>query len=250
MELAEIKEYLDQKVLQYNCKDFISEDPVQFPHRYSKLQDIEIMGFLIATISWGNRNSILKSGNRLMQILEDEPYEFVMDYSGQPLNFVHRTFNSIDLSFFLYALKNIYKTFPSLEDAFYLKPNQIEMKQRILNFRGEFLAVPHELRSEKHLSNPAKGSSAKRVNMFLRWMVRKDDGGVDLGLWNTIQPSELYLPLDVHTGNISRELGILKRKQNDWKALEEVQQVLRQFDPIDPVKYDFALFGIGVNRDL
>ena len=246
MDTKELKEYLDFKVEQYNTPDFISSDPIQLPHRFSKKEDIEIVGFLVSMIAWGNRPSIIRSGARLIEIMGNSPHEYIQHYCS-PINshFVHRTFNLVDLDFFFRSLQNIYKN-GGLEAAF-CKHEKIEgVKGRIVNFRNKFLSIEHAQRSEKHISNPMKNSASKRLNMFLRWMSRKDKCGVDFGIWNTISPSELYVPLDVHTGNNSRDLGILLRKQNDWKALEELMTVLRKFDPSDPVKYDFALFGIGV----
>lgn len=246
MNTKDLKEFLDFKVEQYNTPNFIETDPIQLPHRFSKKEDIEIVGFLVSMIAWGNRASIIKSGTRLIEIMENSPHEFIQHYrSSNSSHFVHRTFNSIDLDFFFRSLQNIYKN-GSLEAAF-SKDEKIEgAKGRIVNFRNKFLSIGHEERSNKHVSNPMKNSASKRLNMFLRWMSRKDKCGVDFGIWNTICPSELYIPLDVHTGNNSRDLGLLKRKQNDWKALEELMTALRKFDPLDPVKYDFALFGIGV----
>lgn len=246
----ELKAFLDEKYLQYHTPNFIQDDPIQLPHLFRNKEDIEIVGFIVATIAWGNRKSIIKSGEKLIQILQENPYEFVMNYEGQPLQFVHRTFNGDDLSYFLLSLKNIYTKYGSLENAFALKAGEQGIKSRIINFRNIFLELPHESRVEKHLSNPEKNSSAKRLNMFLRWMVRDSGREVDFGLWKSISPSELHLPLDVHTGNIGRKLGILTRTQNDWKAVAEIQSVLVEFDPNDPVKYDFALFGLGVYDEL
>lgn len=245
MNIEEVKEYLDFKAEQYNTPDFISSDPIQLAHRFTNKEDIEIVGFLVSMIAWGNRASIIKSGTRLIEIMGNSPLEYVQTYTP-PLrkHFVHRTFNSVDLDFFFRSLQNIYND-GGLEAAF-SKHDQLDgVKGRIVNFRNKFLAVDHEERSNKHISNPLKNSASKRLNMFLRWMVRKDKCGVDFGIWDSISPSELYVPLDVHTGNNSRDLGLLLRKQNDWKALEELMSVLRRFDTEDPVKYDFALFGIG-----
>lgn len=244
----DIKELLEQKAQQFNSVDFISTDPIQVLHNYSDRRDIEIMGFLMATIAWGNRKMIIKNGRLLESMMDFSPYEYIMNYTkGQASTFpfVHRTFNAIDLDFFCSSLQNIYTTHGSLEQVFHIHPHYSGIKGRIITFREAFLSVEHPSRSEKHLSNPLKNSAAKRINMFLRWMVRNDEQGVDFGIWKSIQPSELYLPLDVHTGKIARKLGILHRKQDDWKALEEIMQVLREFDPVDPVKYDFALFGLG-----
>ena len=245
---AEIKDLLDLKVEQFNSVDFIATDPIQLPHRFTQKEDIEIIGFLMATIAWGNRTMIIKNGERLLDIMDHQPHEFVLNYpSSSILNtgFVHRTLNVIDLDFVFRVLHQLYTYEKGLEGAFSEHPEIKGVKGRIIQFRSRVLQEIHEQRSEKHFSNPAKNSAAKRLNMFLRWMVRHDDKGVDFGIWKTISPSELYLPLDVHTGNIARKLGILHRKQDDWKALEEVMDVLREFDSKDPVKYDFALFGLG-----
>lgn len=246
MNFAELKDFLDHKAEQYENAAFIESDPILLPHRFHRKEDIEIIAFLVATIAWGNRKSIIKSGDKLIHVLNDHPFEFVMNYQGQPLNFVHRTFNAHDLSFFLLALRNIYENHGGLEEAFSLAKNQSSAKQRIINFRQKFLALPHDSRSDKHLSNPEKNSAAKRINMFLRWMVRDATKGVDFGVWPSISPAELCIPLDVHTSNNARRLGLITRKQDDWKALDELMQQLRQFDPKDPAKYDFALFGLGV----
>lgn len=251
MDFKELKEFLDFKVEQYNTPNFIAEDPISIPHRFSKKEDIEITGFILATIAWGNRKSILSNGDKLIKIMGNDPHEFVMNYQTPKalIPFVHRTFNSTDLDFFFRSLKSIYEK-GTLEDLFGMHPEEIGIKGRIINFRNQFIEIEHEHRSEKHLSNPAKGSSAKRLNMFLRWMVRKDNCGVDFGIWENIPMSELHLPLDVHTGNIARKLGMLSRTQNDWRALSELQAHLIAMDPVDPVKYDFALFGLGVYDDL
>lgn len=246
MNKSELKEYLDFKALEYNTKLFIDSDPIQLPHRFELKEDIEIIAFLVSTIAWGKRQMIINSGERLIKIMGNNPYDFIMNYnSNTELQFVHRTFNAIDLDFFFRSLKHIYQT-GGLEAAF-SKHKDIEgVKGRIVNFRNRFFETEHDKRSEKHISNPAKNSAAKRINMFLRWMIRKDNCGVDFGIWDSINQSELYIPLDVHTSNVSRELGLLERKQDDWKALEEIMEQLKEFDPNDPSKYDFALFGIGV----
>lgn len=241
----ELKEYLDFKSNQYNNPKFIESDPIQLPHQFDRKEDIEIVSFLISTIAWGNRSMIIRSGTKLLEIMRYEPYDFILNYNAtKQLDFVHRTFNGVDLDFFFRSLQNIYQK-SDLEAAFALHPEIEGVKGRIIQFRETFLAVAHEKRSEKHLSNPAKNSATKRINMFLRWMVRNDKMGVDFGIWNSISPAELYLPLDVHTSRNARDLGLLSRKQDDWKALEELMVNLRQFDPLDPTKYDFALFGIG-----
>lgn len=267
-DITAIKDILDKKVALYNRKEFIEADPISIPHRYTRKQDIEIAGFLSATIAWGNRISIVKNGNRLMNLMDDEPYKFVMSASNTELQrldkFVHRTFNSSDCLFFIESLKQIYTKYGSLEGAFTgfpekaatsengvkpgLKSGSLNIYDAIINFRNEFLKTPHLNRSEKHIANPAKGSSAKRINMFLRWMVRKDNNGVDFGIWNSIKPAQLMCPLDVHSGRTARHYGLLQRPQNDWKAVMELTGNLSLLDPMDPVKYDFALFGSGVDR--
>lgn len=236
------------KVQEFNSVEFIQTDPIQIPHRFEKKQDIEIIGLLVALIAWGNRTMIIRNGEKLTKMMGNAPLEFVMNYTSKDLEhieFVHRTFNKYDLDFMLRALQNVYSSSDSLESVFTLQDDIPGIKGRIVSFRERLLSTVHEKRSEKHLSNPLKKSAAKRINMYLRWMVRKDKQGVDFGIWDSISPSELYLPLDVHTGNIARKLGLLKRKQNDWVALEELMYQLKQMDPNDPVKYDFALFGLG-----
>jgi len=244
---AELKEYLDFKTEQYNTPLFIESDPIQLPHRFTKKEDVEIIAFLVSTIAWGKRQMILFMKKRLIDIMGGQPHDFILNYtSNEPLDFVHRTFNAVDLDFFFRSLQNIYKNHGGLDQVFLPNPDYPGIQGRIINFRDTFLETEHEQRSEKHVSNPAKNSAAKRINMFLRWMVRNDNCGVDFGIWQSIPESELCIPLDVHTARMATELGILKRKQNDWKALEEIMHTLRVLDPKDPSKYDFALFGIGV----
>lgn len=248
----ELLPFLNECYHKYNRVNFIEADPVSIPHRYHRKEDIEIAGFLAATLAWGNRKSILHNAGRLLAMMGESPHDFVCEHRASQLNvfesFVHRTFNGQDCVFFIKALRHLYIRHGGLEAAFGGDYAQYEfgLKQRIVQFRNLFLEVPHLSRSEKHLSNPAKKSSSKRLCMFLRWMVRQDKKGVDFGIWKNIRPSELCLPLDVHTGSVGRALGLLSRKQNDWEAVEEITRVLRDFDPKDPVKYDFALFGLGV----
>jgi len=245
----EIFEFLELKHDQYNQPSFIDSDPISIPHLFKKKQDIEIACFLTATISWGNRKSIIINARKLIQMMDDDPHSFIMGASEYDLlpfrKFVHRTFNGEDCIFFLQSLKNIFTKIESMEVLF-MPVNNIGMNQAIGHFRKEFLSTPHLKRSEKHLSDPMTGSAAKRINMFLRWMVRNDKRGVDFGLWKRISTADLFCPLDVHSGNVARKLGLLNRKANDWKAVEELTSSLRLFDPDDPVKYDFALFGLGV----
>ena len=247
MTFEELKDFLDFKAEQYEHPRFLESDPIQLPHRFSKKEDIELVGFLVSTIAWGNRVSIVKSGERLLEIMEQQPHAFIQNYTSKQLkdsHFVHRTFNSTDLDFYFRSLQAIYAT-GGLEKAFENHTTIEGVKGRIVSFRTKFMKVEHLDRSHKHLSNPEKNSAAKRLNMYLRWMVRDSAKGVDFGLWKSISSSELYLPLDVHTSNNARRLELLSRKQDDWKALDELMSNLREMDPIDPVKYDFALFGLG-----
>lgn len=244
----ELKDLLEHKFNLYNSKNFIIEDPISIPHAYNQKEDIEIISFLISIISWGNRKSIIKSGNKLREILGSSPIDFIMRFKQKDLNkidFVHRTFNKYDLIYFLKSLKNIYKNHDGLENVFSKNLNDEFMYNNISNFRKIFFSLNHEKRTEKHISNPKKNSACKRINMFLRWMVR-NDGVVDFGIWKKIKPSMLSCPLDVHTANIGRKLNLISRKQNDLKTVLELDQKLRSFDKNDPVKYDYALFGMGV----
>jgi uncharacterized protein (TIGR02757 family) len=247
----EIKQLLDSKSRQYNHLDFIDSDPIQIPHRFSSKEDIEISGLLTATISWGQRKSIIKNADRLMDLMDNSPYDFIMNADVNDkeaiISFVHRTFNGTDCLFFLESLKNIYLHHDGLENVFqngYLLENSIFGSLKY--FREVFLSIPFNKHVTKHISDVKSNSAAKRLNMFLRWMVRNDKMGVDFGLWKNIPTSALMLPLDVHTGNVARGLGLLNRTQNDWKAVEEITSVLRTFDSSDPIKYDYALFSIGV----
>lgn len=248
----DIKDFLEEAYLKYNNKLFIENDPICIPHLFTKKEDIEIAGLLAATLAWGNRKSIINNATKLMQWMDYQPHDFILQHSKNDLkpftSFVHRTFNGIDCLFFIASLKNIYKNHNGLEASF--KGNGKDVEENIVNFRKLFLQSPHLVRSEKHLSNPEQKSSSKRLCMYLRWMVRQDKMGVDFGIWKSIKPHQLCLPLDVHTGNVSRTLGLLHRKQNDWQAVSEITQTLKQFDANDPIKYDFSLFGIGVNKDL
>lgn len=250
MKKAELKSFLDFKVRQYNTPKFISTDPVQIPHRFGKKEDIEISGFLTATIAWGNRKSILTNAGKMMELMDNAPHDFIMNHNPEDLarfdGFVHRTFNSTDLAYFIESLRNIYQNHGGMEDIFSKYQEGDSLQPAIHQFKSVFFELPHEKRTEKHVSDPLKNSAAKRINMFLRWMVRDNTGGVDFGLWNSISASVLSCPLDVHSGKVARKLRLLKRKANDAKALTELDHNLRKLDPEDPVKYDFALFGLGV----
>ncbi len=247
---TELKNFLDQKVRQYNNPKFIESDPIQIPHRFTQKEDIEIIAFLVATIAWGNRKSIIKSGQKLTEITGESPYDFVINYDAtqqQKCNgFVHRTFNAVDLDFFFRSIQHIYKNHGGLEVVFKNHATKKSIQPAISSFKNLFFSIPHPARTQKHISNPQKNSAAKRINMFLRWMVRNDGAGVDFGIWKSISPAILSCPLDVHSGNIARKLGLLTRKQNDAKALNELDTSLRKLDTHDPVKYDYALFGLGV----
>ncbi|MFA9188520.1 TIGR02757 family protein [Flavobacterium sp. FBOR7N2.3] len=250
MTQSELKDFLDEKVLQYNTLDFIESDPVQIPHLFTQKEDIEIAGFLSATIAWGNRKMIIKNSHRMMELMGNTPYDFVMSHSDEDLvrleTFVHRTFNGQDFIGFIKSLQNIYKNHDGLEALFAKHQETNSMQKSISEFKKTFFDIPHLARTQKHISDPLNNSAAKRINMYLRWMCRQDNKGVDLGIWKTIPPAFLSCPLDVHSGNVARKLGLLTRKQNDGKALFELDSKLREFDSTDPVKYDFALFGLGV----
>ena len=246
----ELKEFLETKVELYNTTKFIDTDPIQVPHQFSKKEDIEISAFLTATIAWGNRKSIINNAQRIIYLLDHSPFEFVMQHQNSDLsqlkNFVHRTFNGDDFIQFIKSLKHIYSNHNGLESIFYKYAEALSLQNSIHKLKSIFFEIPHLNRTTKHISDPYKNSAAKRINMFLRWMVRNDKNGVDFGIWKSLSPSQLSCPLDVHSGNVARKLGLLKRKHNDAKALVELDISLRKLDTNDPVKYDFALFGLGV----
>ncbi len=246
----ELKEFLETKVQQYNTVKFIESDPIQVPHLFSKKEDIEIAAFLSATIAWGNRKSIIKNAKKMVELLDYSPYDFVLNHKESDLQrlepFVHRTFNGVDFITFIKGLQHIYITHGGLEAVFAKHATNKSLQNAIHHFKSYFFEIDHLQRTQKHISDPLKNSAAKRINMFLRWMVRRDKTGVDFGIWDRLSPALLSCPLDVHSGNVARKLGLLKRKQNDGKALTELDQGLRKLDAKDPVKYDFALFGLGV----
>lgn len=248
----ELKEFLDEKVDKYNRPDFIDPDPISIPHKYSRKEDIEISGFLAATIAWGSRVAILRSADRMMSIMGNAPYDFVVNHRDDDLKgidgCIHRTFFAEDFIYFIEALKYIYLEKGGMEAIFAQYMTSESIQSAIHEFRKIFFELPHNGRTERHVSDPFKGSAAKKINMYLRWMIRKDDRGVDFGLWKSIPPSVLSCPLDVHSGNVARKLGILTRNQNDFKAVAELDKTLRIFDKHDPAKYDFALFGLGVTE--
>jgi uncharacterized protein (TIGR02757 family) len=247
---ADIKEFLEEKASQYNNPVFIESDPVSVPHGYTSKEDIEISGFLTAVIAWGNRAVIIRNARRLMELMDNAPYDFIRNHTtadlGRFSSFVHRTFNGDDAGYFIRALKHIYLEKGGLERIFSLHTTETSTQNAIHEFRKEFFSLDHPQRTTRHISDPAKGSAAKRINMFLRWVVRRDNRGVDFGLWRSISPARLSCPVDIHSGNVARKLGLITRKQNDALALKELDTRLREMDANDPVKYDFALFGLGV----
>jgi uncharacterized protein (TIGR02757 family) len=246
-----IKSFLDEKILLFNRAEFIETDPIQIPSLFTTKENIEIAGFLAATIAWGQRPTIIRNAHKLISLMQNNPYEYLMNSDERDWeafqDFKHRTFNGVDCIYFLKALKDIYLHHGGLEPVF-TKGYQLgsSVFSALRYFRSVFFELEHERRTEKHVSDVERGAAAKRLNMYLRWMVRTDQSNVDFGLWENIPTSALMLPLDVHTGNVARKLGLLTRTQNDWRAVEEITQKLREFDPNDPVKYDFALFGLGV----
>lgn len=247
---TEIKTFLEEKVNQYNNPNFIETDPIFIPHQFSIKEDIEIAGFFAASIAWGSRPTIIKNAIKLLNMMGNAPFDFVMESSENHLTaldgFIHRTFNSTDAKFFVKALRNIYLNYNGLEGVFFNNSTQSSIIPSIQALNRIFFTLPHPERTLKHIANPAKGSAAKKINMYLRWMIRNDKKGVDFGLWSKISPRILSCPLDVHSGNVARKLGLLSRKQNNIKAVYELDTNLRLLDSSDPVKYDFALFGLGV----
>lgn len=250
----QLKTFLDSKVVVHNTPHFIADDPITIPHRFTKKQDIEIAGFFAALLAWGNRKSIIQSCNTLMNRMDNTPYEFCLHSSEkeqrQLLGFKHRTFNEADLLGLVYFLHTHYSNSPTLETAFTkgMRPKDETVEGALTGFYNYVFSHTgnYEERTRKHIATPAKKSACKRLNMYLRWMVRQDKKGVDFGLWKKIKPSQLICPLDVHVARVARKLGLLHRQQNDWQAALELTHNLRQLNPADPVQYDFALFGLGV----
>jgi uncharacterized protein (TIGR02757 family) len=252
-----LKEYLDRKVDQYNRPSFIKNDPVSIPHLFTSKQDIEIMGFWAAVLAWGQRVTIINKCNELISLMDNAPYDFIVNHSENDLkkflSFKHRTFNSTDTLYFIEFFKNFYSKNDSLESAFsrYLTPQSQDVEAALTGFQQLFFSLEDAPdRTKKHISSPVRNSSCKRLNMFLRWMVRKDDCGVDFGIWENIKPSQLICPCDVHVERVARKLSLIKRPKPDWQTAVELTENLKQFDPEDPVKYDFALFGLGVEGEM
>jgi uncharacterized protein (TIGR02757 family) len=278
--VTDIKAFLDAKVAQYNRPEFIENDPIVIPHQFSRQQDIEIMGFWAATLAWGQRVTIIRKCRELITLMDGAPYDFIINHQEPDLkkllSFKHRTFNDIDTLYFIAFFRHHYEQYDSLEDAFmppiqppsppkgeqiyqaeYLVANQTSAPplggwgaELILNhFRSYFFSLPdYPHRTKKHVSSPSQKSTCKRLNMFLRWMVRRDDAGVDFGIWKRISPAQLVCPCDLHVDRIARKLKLITRKQTDWQTALELTEHLRHFDPLDPVKYDFALFGLGIEE--
>lgn len=242
-------EALNRKVDFYNQPSFIAHDPISIPHLFVKKQDIEIAGFFAAIFAWGNRTTIINKSRELMERMNMQPHRFSIESKRADLKrligFKHRTFKESDLFFFVDFLHRHYQKHKSLETAFFPKKG-MNAEEGLIHFRNYFFEEDHEKRTEKHISSPLQGSACKRLNMFLRWMVRKDKKGVDFGIWDNVSPAALICPLDVHVARTARSYGLIKRKQNDWLTALELTNELRKFDPIDPVKYDYALFGAGI----
>ena len=249
---SDIKEFLDEKVAQFNQPNFIENDPISVPHQFTKLQDIEIIGFWTAVLAWGRRATIINKSQQLATLMDNAPYDFICNHQESDLKaflqFKHRTFNATDALYFIAFFKDFYSKNNSLESGFsdFLSKKDAHVGNALIGFHDLFFGLPDfPHRTRKHIATPARKSACKRINMFLRWMVRNDTAGVDFGLWKNIKTSQLLCPLDVHVARIGRKLGLMQRTQNDWKSVEELDASLRRFDSIDPVKFDFALFGLG-----
>ena len=275
--VTDIKFFLDAKVAQYNRPEFIQNDPIVIPHQFTLKQDIEIMGFWAATLAWGQRVTIIRKCRELIALMDGAPYDFIVNHQEPDLkkllSFKHRTFNDVDTLYFISFFRQHCEKYDSLEDAFLppnplkgelnvLKPNEFAANQSFAphsggwgvepslnHFRSYFFSLPDfPHRTKKHVSSPSQKSTCKRLNMFLRWMVRKDEAGVDFGIWNRMSPADLVCPCDLHVDRVARKLKLITRKQTDWQTALELTEHLRQFDPFDPVKYDFALFGLGIEE--
>lgn len=249
----DLEAFLNRKVKEYNQPSFIKDDPISIPHLFTKKQDIEIAGFFASIFAWGQRTTIINKSKELLQLMDHAPYDFILGTDPgrvkKLLSFKHRTFNSTDLLYFIDFLHYHYTQFDSLEIAFckWMSKEDKTVEHGLTGFYNHFFSLPDiPSRTKKHIASPEKNSSCKRLNMFLRWMVRRDNNGVDFGIWKSIDPSQLICPLDVHVARVAKSFGLLKRKPTDWQAALELTAVLQKFDPKDPVKYDFALFGIGV----
>lgn len=253
---SDLQDFFDNQAAKYNQPGFIESDPISIPHQFSGLQDREIMGFWVAMLAWGQRKTMITSAQELIRLMDGAPYDFVKNHEEidrkRFLNFKHRTFQPTDTLYFLEFFQQYYQRQASLETAFsqFLQPNSPHVGAALIGFHELFFDLPDApQRTRKHVATPLRGSTCKRLNMFLRWMVRQDEQGVDFGIWQTIQPSQLLIPLDVHVDRIARRYGLLERKQTDWQAVLELTERLKTFDSMDPVKYDFALFGMGISGE-
>lgn len=253
-----LKDFLDKKVDEYNQPNFIPNDPISIPHQFSRKNDIEITGFLASIMAWGQRKTIINKCNELIARMDGVPYDYIMNHSDQDLKsllgFKHRTFNDTDILYFVAFFRYHYSHFPSLEDAFLVGQEavkEVDLEQALNAFKTYFFSLPdYPQRTRKHISSPAQKSTVKRINMFLRWMVRKDNKGVDFGIWSRLSPKDLICPCDVHVERVARKFGLITLEKVNWKTAQELTGNLRLLDPNDPVKYDFALFGLGVEREL
>lgn len=246
-----LKDFLDEKVLQYNQPAFIENDPISIPHLFTKKQDIEIAGLFAATLAWGQRKTIIRKCRELMALMDNDPHNFILNHSDEDLKsmleFKHRTFQATDTLYFIEFLRSFYQKHDSLEYAFGVSPEEQTVENGLIGFHNIFFGLPDfPNRTKKHVATPARKSTCKRLLMYLRWMVRQDTKGVDFGIWKTIKPAQLVCPCDLHVDRVGRELKLIKRLQTDWQTALELTEQLRKFDPKDPVKYDFALFGLGI----
>ena len=251
----DLKDFLDAQVDRFNRPEFIEADPISIPHRFSKKEDIEIMGLWAAILAWGQRPTILAKCRQLIQMMDGSPHQFITSHKPTDLkpfeHFKHRTFNGTDALYFIHFLRFVYQKYGSLESAFCeaTSPDYQTIEAGLIGFKYLFTSLPdYPNRTGKHISSPNQNSACKRLNMFLRWMVRSDDKGVDFGIWKQLKPSQLICPCDVHVERIGRLLGLILRPKPDWQMAIELTENLRQFDAEDPVKYDFALFGLGVDK--
>jgi len=251
MQIHELREFLDEKSLFYNRPEFIETDPIYIPHLFQEKQDIEISGFFAAVFAWGQRKTIINKCKEFLTLMDYAPYDFILNHNEKDLlpviHFKHRTFNATDALYFIHFLKFHYTHHNSLEDLFINDCNREPVEAALTNFQHSFFSLPEAPdRTKKHIPTPRRNSTCKRMNMFLRWMVRKDHNSVDFGIWETIKMKDLICPIDIHVDRIARKLTLIKRKTTDWKTALELTCNLRKLDPDDPVKYDFALFGMGI----
>jgi uncharacterized protein (TIGR02757 family) len=255
LEKKNLKAFLERKVDEYNQPSFIKQDPICVPHRFNKKQDIEIAAFFASIFAWGNRTTIINKTTELVKLMDDNPHEFIISHAEKDLKrllqFRHRTFNVTDLLYFILFLKHHYRGSATLETAFskWMKKDDDNIEKALEGFHHYFFSLPDApVRTKKHIATPAKNSTCKRLNMFLRWMVRKDNSGVDFGIWKTIRPSQLICPIDVHVARVAKRFRLIERNSVDWLTALELTGHLKRFDPEDPAKYDFALFGLGAEE--